>query len=58
MPVEAVGEVIGAAVEIVADAVLDVPEPPKRGRLRRILYWSVIALISGSLLFVIYLALG
>jgi len=58
MPIDAVGEVVGAAVEIAIEAVVDIPEPRKRSRVRRILYWSIMALIGGVLLVVVYLALS
>jgi hypothetical protein len=49
---------VGAAVEIAIEAVVDIPESRKRSRVRRILYWSILALIGGFLLVVLYLALG
>ena len=42
MPIETVGEVVVGALEIADGAPLNVPEPPKRGRIRRRLYWAII----------------
>jgi hypothetical protein len=56
MPVDAVGEVVVAALEAVGDVVLT--EPPKRGRRRRFVYWSILSLSSGLLTLGVYLALG
>ena len=56
MPIDAIGEVVGAAVEIAAEAA--VTGPPKRGRLRRILWWLIITLVGGFLFFAVYLVLS
>jgi len=58
MPIDAAGEVVIAALEVVAEAALDIPEPSKRSRLRRFIYWSVLTLVVGFLLAAIYLALS
>ena len=55
---DAVGEVVGAAFEAVVESFVEVPEPPKRSRFWRFIYWSVVALIVGFLLVVAYLALS
>jgi hypothetical protein len=56
MPVDAVGEVVVAALEAVGDAVLT--ESPKRGRWRRYVYWSIVLSFFGVLVFGAYLALS
>jgi hypothetical protein len=58
MPADALGEVVGAAVELAAELVSAPPEPPKRGRLRRLLYWSVVAGLIGLVGWMVYLALS
>jgi hypothetical protein len=42
MPIETVGEGVVGALEVADAAPLNVPEPPKRGRVRRFLYWAMI----------------
>ena len=56
MPID---EIVGAAAEMVVEAALNVaPEPPKRSRFWRLVYWSVVALLVGFIGFVIYVALS
>jgi hypothetical protein len=56
MPIDAVGEVVVAALEAVGEVVLT--EPPKRGRWRRYVYWTFVLLGVGLLAFGAYLALS
>ena len=56
MPINAVGEVVVAALEAVGEVVLT--EPPRRGRWRRFVYWAFVVLVVGSLAFGAYLALS
>jgi len=56
MPIDAVGEVVVAALEAVGEVVLT--EPPKRGRWRRYVYWAFVLLGVGLLAFGAYLALS
>jgi len=57
MPIdELAGEVVGAAVEFMGDVLLD--GAPRRSRFRRLLHWSILALLGGALLVVAYLALS
>lgn len=59
MPIDALGEAVGEVVGAVAEVALEAAtEPPKRGRVRRILYWSVVALVASLLAWVAYLALS
>jgi hypothetical protein len=56
MPIDTVGEVVVAAFEAVGDIALT--EPPKRGRWRRFVYWSLLVLFFGLLAFGAYLFLS
>ena len=57
MPIDdALGEVIGGAVEIVGEAVLDGTDK-RKSRLRRLLSWSVILIAVGLALAILYFAL-
>ena len=58
MPVDSIGEVIAFAAETAIEAVVDIPEPARRSRFWRIVYWSVLGLIMAGLGFCLYLALG
>ena len=61
MPIdELAGEVLGAAVEFVGDALTDVvaESPRRRSRFRRFVYWSVLALLGGAVLVFGYLLLS
>ena len=53
MPLDALGEAIGAALEAAGEIALSGP-PPERGRRRRRLYWSFLAVFVG-LVFVVVL---
>ena len=58
MPVDELGEVVVAAIEVVGEAVLDDPGPGRRSRFRRVLYWSLVVLVVGLLLVGGWLAFG
>ena len=58
MPVDELGEVMVAAIEVVGEAVLDDRGPGRRSRFRRVLYWSLVVLVVGLLLVGGWLAFG
>ena len=58
MPVDVLGEVVAAAIDVVGEAVLDAPGPGRRSRFRRVLYWSLVVLVVGLLLVGGWLAFG
>ena len=58
MPVDELGEVVVAAIEVVGEAVLDDSGRGRRSRFRRVLSWSLVVLVVGLLLVGGWLAFG
>lgn len=57
MPIDTLGEVAFAAVEVVVDAAIGETQPKKRHWFWRLLNWTLVLLALGFLAFMAYLAL-